>query len=113
MNALILLLGAALTADPMSLTQNTYFSAESLFDSTARAQSQDQSAYDDSLGTEAPAQSFFAPGGPAAPPMTRRWENLRRGMGFVPVPWPGIRRGRSAALPLRLDVALRRGNFAR
>ena len=37
MNALILFLGAALAADPYSLTQETYFSAESLFDSTAAA----------------------------------------------------------------------------
>ena len=99
MNALILVLGAALAADPFSLTQDTYFSAESVFDSTARAQSADQSAYDEDASlTGAPAQSY-APGGGAAYPYDSTMGQPAGGLG--PVPVPGLAFGAVGPQPYR------------
>jgi hypothetical protein len=67
-NALILYVGmAALTADPLSWTQETYFNAESFLDLTARGQNPGQ--YDEEpLGGSPPGQTaapYDPSGGPA------------------------------------------------
>lgn len=68
MNTLLLLLGAVLAADPEPVTQNTFFSAQSLFDAPARGQNPAGSAtYDEDPLTGQPLPQTFAPNSPYIP----------------------------------------------
>jgi len=61
-NALLLILGAALAADPEPTTQNTFFSAQSYFDAPAIAQNPGSATYDEDPAAGAPGGQTFAPG---------------------------------------------------
>ncbi|MBI3866464.1 MAG: hypothetical protein HY290_31675 [Planctomycetia bacterium] len=88
MNALILLLSAALSAEPFSLSQSTYFNAETYFEAAVRGQSPSKSTFaDESVDSNGSAGQTFAPGAmydSPYDPMTA--QPPADGSGFLPVP---------------------------
>lgn len=92
MNALILFLGTALAADPATLSQNTYFNANSYFDRAALAQNPGQVTFEDdpSLMNGSPAQTF-APDAAAHDPYDPvTGQPMPDGSGILPVPGLGF-----------------------
>lgn len=86
MNTLILLVGAALAADPFSVTQSTYFNADSYFDVAARAQNPGELTLEDDSSFLGSTPPTFAPGAPTAPYDPLAGGSAPGDAGIMPVP---------------------------